>query len=83
MTSSLVGAFLFIIDSLAVATATPGSGDGAHGSADPAGRVWLPIGSAGPRQRLATLATDPRDLQPAPPTTTAEPNPHGSGHRLP
>jgi hypothetical protein len=68
---------------LPVATATPGSGGGAHGGADPAGPVWLPIGSAGPRQRLAALATHPRGLQPAPPTATAEPNPHGSGHRLP
>jgi hypothetical protein len=68
---------------LSVATATPGSGGGAHGGADPAGPVWLPIGSAGPRQRLAALATHPRGLQPGPPTATSEPDPHGSGHRLP
>jgi Replication-relaxation len=68
--------------SLPVATATT-SGGGAHGGADPAGPVWLPIRSAGPRQRLAALATNPCDLPPAPPTATSEPDPRGSGHLLP
>ncbi len=63
--------------------ASSASGGGAHGGADPAGPVWLPIRSAGSRQRLAALATDLRDLPPAPPTATSEPKPHGSGHLPP
>jgi Replication-relaxation len=55
-------------------TATTASGGrGAHNSPDPAGPVWLPIGSAGPRQPLAALATNPRDPPPAPPPR--RPNP--------
>jgi hypothetical protein len=61
---------------LTVATAT-------SGGADPAGLVWLPIGSTGPRQELAALVPHPHDLPPTAPTPRSQVNPHGSGHPPP
>ncbi len=53
---------------VATASSPPGR------AADPAGPVWLAVGSAGPRQRLVLLASG----APAPPPASPEPE-HGDG----
>jgi len=53
-----------------VATAT--SGSGGHPD-DPAGPIWQPLGSAGPRQPLAVLAGGLGQPPPAPPPSATQP----------